>query len=202
MPACCAGYSKYIAYHRTYIQWLWQPRTTQPPEQPQPGGHFSVKLLLCKVARQRHPCVSASLRATLAASVRAIGGRRRLRNWEAEIGEAEWGQSTKLLVLKMAWGFYGSGKRFRSRLGSLSSMSTRVSMNEKFQVLHNCKKMAWHFIFNIWMFYRILDLTCRMICWKCKKSKSCRFLQSSMPGVTFISVTLDHGLLNRKLVHD
>ena len=34
------------------------------------------------------------------------------------LSEAEWGQSTKLLVLKMAWGFYGSGKRFRSRLGS------------------------------------------------------------------------------------
>ena len=111
-----------IAQCRTYVQWLWQPRTTQPPEQPQPGGHFSVKLLLCKVARQRHPCVSASHCSLSSLSARATVGRR-LRNWEAETGEAEWGQSTKLLVLKMAWGFYGSGKRFRSRLDSLSSVS-------------------------------------------------------------------------------
>ena len=72
-----------IAQCRTYVQWLWQPRTTQPPEQPQPGGHFSVKLLLCKVARQRHPCVSASLQPQQPQCARHGGApAEKLRGWD------------------------------------------------------------------------------------------------------------------------
>ena len=77
----------------------------------------------CCCVKSTSLCLSFT--AASAASVRAPPWGCRLRNWEAETGEAEWGQSTKLLVLKMAWGFYGSGKRFRSRLGSLSSVSIR-----------------------------------------------------------------------------
>ena len=62
---------------------------------------------------QRHPCMSQPRKLSLSSL-----SKQDLETGKAELGEAEWGQSTKLLVLKMAWGFYGSGKRFRSRLGS------------------------------------------------------------------------------------
>ena len=64
-------------------------------------------------------------------------------NWEAELVEAEWGQSTKLLVLKMAWGFYGSGKRFRSRLGS--------------QLREHLSTHNFHFFFSV-LFLGIITL--------------------------------------------